>query len=931
MISVDDYVEIIPADSRALQGLRWSPAQDAIEYGDGQTFAHVLEVFGFLEGFAAQRPLVHFGHVLHFLYLLRHGKTPAGGHDFTALKRAWREAGRPAVTTGAFGAFLCKEVPPVSVPPSLEDLSTWLAVRSRGSEDDPFRVLPLPEEPPFTPEVFEAYLAVAVEGLGEEDLVHWFRHGQRPVKAQGEDLTQALLQHKPPTLEAVLAELSRHDRLSGAVPFVARLVSALTLPPRRLSDRELPLGGYADVTTRGAPEQILPAQFALDELEFLRRFAENELLFYRREEPGSRTREELVVLLDQGVRTWGRVRLVLAAAVFALGQLARLRKIPLLLAGTGNGGHLVDPLTGPPADLSEWLSASDLSPHPSLALEQVLSERCVHHRDVVLLTHPRNLAELDVLTSARTVSPTMRLFAVAVDAHGAVGFHELRHGAPVAIGRFHLDLDQPVSAPRPEPGGPWQGDVEPVGFPFRFGLASNHERFLFAFDQDAHLLTAAQFGMLCVTKVDGSAHEILPRCLLGGRILTEIDQVLGVSGGFVVCGSMPGLLLVAAHYDLANRMVKAYEFPVSGERLATGVEWRYLRRRHLLILRAGERFSSVHLATGERGEVVPEALRWRPTRMEALHGSTIVSLPPQEDYLAGNVKHPTDSGWHWGCPTLGLDRRSGNLWLDGVVPPWQSFIPLADGKPALAGWTLQRAECQHDVLAALFVSPNYKKQLWLFHGPQGRTITTFPVAFDRDGFTLSSDGRLLALQRGPCQLEIRGTQPAGGDVRGVTPVGRFHNNAIVELGERWLCLAVDRTIHLARWGAGRLELSLHRGDMREVLRRELAGCRLSPDGTRALPGRVPGFLRYDSVRFRLAAWRNLVAVVDCYGEVFLFEHTGDLVCTFFAFRQQMAAWMPDGACLGAEALLGRPPTPEAGRQMGLALCLAWERGEGTIT
>ncbi len=65
------------------------------------------------------------------------------------------------------------------------------------------------------------------------------------------------------------------------------------------------------MTTTGNPEQILPSQFALDDLEFLRRFAERELLYFRREEPHSRTREELVVLLDQGVRTWGIVRLVL--------------------------------------------------------------------------------------------------------------------------------------------------------------------------------------------------------------------------------------------------------------------------------------------------------------------------------------------------------------------------------------------------------------------------------------------------------------------------------------------------------------------------------------------------------------------------------------------------------------------------------------------
>jgi hypothetical protein len=84
---------------------------------------------------------------------------------------------------------------------------------------------------------------------------------------------------------------------------VEPLLAALTLPPRRPTSGA-PAGGYADVATRGHPEQILPSQFALDDLEFVRRHAENELLYFRREEPRQDVREELVVLLDQGVRTW---------------------------------------------------------------------------------------------------------------------------------------------------------------------------------------------------------------------------------------------------------------------------------------------------------------------------------------------------------------------------------------------------------------------------------------------------------------------------------------------------------------------------------------------------------------------------------------------------------------------------------------------------
>src|SRR5262249_8961718 len=130
----------------------------------------------------------------------------------------------------------------------------------------------------------------------------------------------------------------------GALALVSSLSGALTLPPRRLDQHELAVGGYADVTTRGSPERLLPSQYALDGLEFVRRFAEHELLFFRREEPNEPAREELVILLDQGVRTWGGVRLALAGAVLAFAKLATRRKIALRFATTGNGGASVDPI-----------------------------------------------------------------------------------------------------------------------------------------------------------------------------------------------------------------------------------------------------------------------------------------------------------------------------------------------------------------------------------------------------------------------------------------------------------------------------------------------------------------------------------------------------------------------------------------------------------
>src|SRR5207253_4861651 len=196
---------------------------------------------------------------------------------------------------------------------------------------------------------------------------------------------------------------------------------------------EMPLGGYADVTTHGQPHRLLLSQFALDELDFLRRFADHELLYYRREEPHAHTRHELIVLLDQGVRTWGDVRLVLGAAVLALGRQAERRRLAFRVTTTSAEGELLDPVEADDETLGRYVEASDLSAHPGLALERVLEQPAAGSRDLVLLTHPRNLLEEDVRAAALRASKETRVLALAPDGHGYAPLSELRHGSAVPL------------------------------------------------------------------------------------------------------------------------------------------------------------------------------------------------------------------------------------------------------------------------------------------------------------------------------------------------------------------------------------------------------------------------------------------------------------------------------------------------------------------
>src|SRR5437870_1785724 len=161
MDAVDDYLRLPTAYAEPFGGWRWSADGEAVEDASGKSVVLAAELAAFLGGFAAHSPLIHFGHTVHLLFLLR---------QFALDPR------RPRAGPGRQAARQLARV----------------------------------------------------------------------------------LEKRPRSLAEALAGLARRERLAGAVPFVARLVGALALPPRRLTPGALAVGGYVDVTTRGMPERLLP-------------------------------------------------------------------------------------------------------------------------------------------------------------------------------------------------------------------------------------------------------------------------------------------------------------------------------------------------------------------------------------------------------------------------------------------------------------------------------------------------------------------------------------------------------------------------------------------------------------------------------------------------------------------------------------------------
>jgi hypothetical protein len=880
---------------------------------DGTTLALAPGIAQCLEGFGANRPPVHFGFVLHWLRLALAPDTPTA---FAPLQAALRETGGSLRNLGALLAELCQALP--RAPGHVDTRETAALLRNPGALVEVHFLSRAGTSPPLSGEAFEAHLARMLDAFDAATLRHWLRHGRGPVLKQPARVLPPLPPVPPRTLEGALDELLRRERLRGVTPFLAQMVSALTLPPRHARPASLPVGGYSSVTSRGQPDQILPHEFAGDELEFLRRYAENELLYWQREEPQSQVREDTIVLLDQGVRTWGETRLALAAAAIALGHRARRRGSPVRYAGTFNDGVPLDPLVARADELGQVLDASDLSPNPGLALERVLEEPAPGARDVVLLTHPLSLDSDDVRAASRRAAPGTRVFALTLDHDGNAALCELRRGAPVNLRTFRVEFaaSPPATESRAEPGRPWAGDVGTLPCPFRFSIAGTVSHL--ALDTEGtRLFVNSTSGLTQVFSPDGEPLETLPTPVLGTQPLRICNGLVGVRGGVVALLAHP-LGPAAAHFDFLTRHVRALRLPgMSG---ALPVLAAYDSRTHCVhaisIEPSGSCVAVFDLAAGTaRGmashEPMPEVL--------ALSGMAprvnVVHQPRAADFDA-RARSPAQGQFVLLNPTEGrlAVLQPGTIWR-----PWR---PLRDGQPLLKDCFVLEAALAGPALLLRVRRRNLECELHAFAGPDWRYLGGMKTQRDSHGLALDAGGAVAALRTGQSEITLAHVDqilhPAA-NLRG----GKTHSELDLAVGDRWLTVHGGKFTHLLRWDRDRLEISFLQGrqDIHAFQRRAKEHASLNPACAVARPGVRPGNLKTEPAHFRTVAQSPAGAVfaTDHLGQVYVFGRDGKPAAMLFVYRSTVAAWLPDGTRYGPAGITGGPTSPGALQRIGNAL------------
>lgn len=916
----DGYLTIPDGYAAALGGLRWSHGCDAIESGDGVTLALVDQLSQVLEGVFAAQPIrpnsavavPPFAFVLHLLKLMKSAESP----PFARLRAAYADAGPAGAgrTAGLLIAELCRSLPGVADPPGWPQVALALQRRMMFGER---RRVELEEVPPLPPPAFATAVAGRLSGFDDATLAHWLRHGRPPVA--GEKLAREVARI-PVGIGDILDVLRKRPRLVGAVALAPALDAALTFPPRKPRPDRLPLGGYADVATRGNPDQLLPSQFALDGAEFVRRFAERELLYFKREEPHRPAIPERWLVLDQGVRAWGTVRLGLAAAVVALLGKDAAKAGPVRLAVTSADDPL-DPVELSPEAFADHLEASDLSVHPANALGLAVDSAAAEDRprDVVLLTTPRAVLEPDVRAAAHRRRAGDRLFALTVADDGRAAFGEWGASGFVPTRNFLVDLDAAAAAKVADDSPPppvaaddaWSGDVEPIGFPFRAGLVSDIAHIGFDAAGEWVVVVGRDGCVQAKHLTAGSPVEVLPRAYRTGDALTRVEAVVGVTGGVVVCGKF-GDEFAAAHYDFSARGVKLHTLPKS----AQSAKWQSFPDLHCVVARweigspAVTNGASLDLGTNglyranqpdEAGLSARGRLAWVRATSEINIGSPC-DLPVR---TAGTSLAD-------GRPCVELVQDT--LLLHGTPLKWATLRPMAEGKPLLEKRTLLQAQLAGDVLAVQTSGPR-QKRVFLFRGPDSRVLAEIPAGNTGFAMRLSADGGRFAIQTSGRTAVVRGSEPGTGVPLADLGNAGLHSRVTIVLEPHRLRLRVGRFEH---------GFALTEVPFRHDRGSPGADARPTPD----LAGYGTSDIAYDRGRFpdayRAGPW---IAAFDRWGQVVLLsERTGKVVLAVVVRRDLAAAWLPDGTRWGSAALLGGGPHPNAAVRIGLALRAATAAG-----
>ncbi len=246
-----------------------------------------------------------------------------------------------------------------------------------------------------------------------------------------------------PLIDQLCEDTDPDLRMIGEMARQLAGVTQLPKPPSAPDD--LPLGGFSDVSNRGKLDRLLASELALDDLTLSVRIAMNEALYLRRESPPKAPARHRVLLVDNGIRLWGKPRLLATSVALAFAASSDEIETVSAFAPTAKSNS-PEPFSLQDRDgVLKHLATVTAAIHPANPWAKLLAEsRAAANADLVLITHSHAIEDSDFLAAGESFRD--RHFHIAtVDAEGrytlwSVGIAGRRE---VASAELALDHESP--------------------------------------------------------------------------------------------------------------------------------------------------------------------------------------------------------------------------------------------------------------------------------------------------------------------------------------------------------------------------------------------------------------------------------------------------------------------------------------------------------
>ncbi len=128
-----------------------------------------------------------------------------------------------------------------------------------------------------------------------------------------------------PSVGALLQDLREDRELGEMMAWAITAANMLSLPRRPSDPDQLPSGGISDITNRGHPERLLMTELAQPSFLLLARIANGQALYVRHESPPAPTPHFRPILMESSIRTWGRIRVRIAAMALGVAAIEERR------------------------------------------------------------------------------------------------------------------------------------------------------------------------------------------------------------------------------------------------------------------------------------------------------------------------------------------------------------------------------------------------------------------------------------------------------------------------------------------------------------------------------------------------------------------------------------------------------------------------------